>query len=159
MNKLPSKIYPQFIVAFESVVTKAQKEISDIEKLQKPYNIVSECLSKANIPNDINIKMSSGYLSVSAFGTKEDRLADFKHLCVDIGQALHSAGLREHPEATFDIGGYHCRATWSWWINLSPKECAWVIFNLDIPSNGMVDVEVEASARTITTVDYKIIQR
>ena len=102
-SNVPSKRYPIWIDAFSNMVTEAQNQIKQAEKLQLPYLCVKEVLDDMNLPHDINIKLQSECIFIDLIPQKDDRLSLYDEIMTKIAAKAVKrkirSGNKEQPSA------------------------------------------------------------
>jgi hypothetical protein len=164
-SKALSKRYPIYITAYEKKVAEAQKEISDLSYMERPYNICREVLELHNLPHDINLELHSFEIVIRMKGQASDTKDIYIQLMESIGARLVEAKLRADPVGIQEWGGSYCRATaiWTWMREDANRgvNVRRVVLAIDIPEGGIRDLDVTKIPETINwvTTKFKLVER
>jgi hypothetical protein len=155
--KVPSPRYAQFITVFEKEVTAAQERIKKIEAMEYPYNIVREAMERNNLPNDSNIILSENGIDITILAISSDSMRTFDALVSSIGESLVKADIhKDGLPACVNGGNWH--NMFRRWYGKNPRKdnkICHVDLTIDIPIEGLVDLEVRKEPYSYTNTGYK----
>lgn len=152
---VPSLRYDLFIKAFEREVAARQSQIKAIEAMEQPYNLVKAALEAVRLPNDCSLRLSHGVVLVDIKAVPSDRLASFEALTKRIGAGLLGAGLHRDGVPSVGDAGYWPERKWTWRL-ASPRLTGSVAVNLDLPYEGIADLEVVRIVRTTEAIEWQL---
>lgn len=159
-RKLPVKLYSSFIDTYEAAVMKAQDAIRKIERLEQPYNIVAGALDRHwKAPNDLKLTVEGDHIELRITALESDRSELFYDLIDAIGDGLKQAGIHRDGKPSKSDGGYSPIIARSF-KGKAANGCAYGIWVfVDVPFDGIADLEVEAKIHSYQTRIYTIKKR
>lgn len=163
-RKVPVPRYPQFITAFEHEVDEAQKRIKLLEKMERPYSVVTAALEEVDLPNQIIVKMRPTQIKIDAVALETDSTGTFKPMIDNIGAKLFAADLHSDGEPSVCAGGWWRCLEYGWSrVDKNEKGFPFVALSvnlqIDLPLKGLIDLEVKQVERVSTDYRYEIIPR
>lgn len=147
--QVPARRYEQFISVFEKCVSEIQKQVTAMEKMERIYSVVREVMEAADLPNDMKFELGPNQLKIKVSAAATDKIGTFDALLKSIGLALRDAGLHEDGEGAIRRGGYWYDIDATWAIKRGSTVQV-VAVNIDIPRQGLADVEILCEEATIT---------
>lgn len=152
---VPSLRYDLFIKAFEREVIARQSQIKAIEAMEQPYNLVKEALEAVRLPNDCQLRLAHGVVLVQITAVPTDRLAMFEALTERVGAALLKAGLHRDGVPSVGDAGYWPERKWTWKLG-GQRVTGTVAVAVDLPRDGIADIEVTQIRRTTESIEWLI---
>jgi hypothetical protein len=153
-SRAPSLRYDLFIKVVEKEVVAARARIEQLQKMERIYNLVKDVVEHVKPPNDTTIDCSSVSVIMRIQALPTDFLATFDPIINGIGKALVDAGFREEPDPSCYDGGYwhHLIRTWQ----IHPRM---IQIMIDLPLEGLRDLEVVRTERQSLSYDYSVRKR
>jgi hypothetical protein len=155
-SRAPSKRYPQFITAFEKLVTEVQEKVRKSEGLQQPYTAVVEALDSLGLKNDTTVQLKEGCVSINIVALPEDTRVKLNTIADTIGSALLSKSLHKDGKPAYGEGSFWPSMSYVWKI---PDRDQSVQVYVDLPSDGIADIRIETTDEITTLRRYKLVPR
>ena len=154
--RVPAPRYVQFITAFEKEVTAAQEKIKRLEAQEYPYTIIKDILEEARLSNDTTLALTENGVNIQLIATPLDSMKNFDVLIEAIGKALLKANIhRDGVPAKYDGGSWYNMSRK--WYGRNPRDsnkCCVIILFIELPVEGLVDLEIEKTSQSHTIVSY-----
>lgn len=152
---LPAKRYELFISAWEKKVAEAQKELSLLERLSGPYEVVRRVLEEAKLENESSLDMSKRGITLRIQPLDTDRKQVFIILSKAVGVELnrlrfHEDGVPAEGKTSYDF--YYV------WQLRDFNPIVEVLVVIDVPINGTPHIkilETDHKTETITSCNRR----
>jgi hypothetical protein len=150
---LPAKQYDIFLKAFEKAVTEAQEAVRKMEAMQIEYICAKEALEAAAFPNDANLTLNKGQVTISVYAKATDDFGMYERFIVDLHKRMVERKVRDQKVPP-GLDGRNEHSALAYWAYHTKNGHVGVF--VYVPSGGMIGARVVRESRT-TTVDICVV--